>query len=164
MQWLSLDHKALRLPDDHVIVRIPFEDCKRECTSWSDGPCKSFSYEEVSRDYKSLPVCRLSHGDQHSNPEDMKDLLLVHYGENCEGKKNTLSQSFDQETNYIKSGKSPLNVREFYFSEFVKMDSASNYTINVYRRRTVCGQTTCNRNILVFFITTDCLVTSLFRI
>ena len=109
-------------------------------------------------------MCFLSHGDQHSNPEDMKDLLFAHYRENCEGK-NTLSQSFDQENNYIKSGKSPLNVREFYFSEFVKMNSAGNYTINVYRRRNVCGQREiANILVFLFFITTDCLVTSLFRI
>ena len=111
-----------------------WEVCAARCMSWDEGPCKSFDWRALQ---SNLVLCRLSHADQHSNPENMIQSVesVFQYVENSEGK-NTLSQSFDQENNYIKSG----NVKEFYLSEFVKMDSASNYTINVYRRRTVCGQ------------------------
>ena len=159
MQWLLLPTMEPYLHDDRSYAKGSWEACAARCMSWDEGPCKSFDWRVLQSNFV---LCRLSHADQHANPENMIESVesVFQYVENCEGK-NTLSQSFDQENNYIKSGKSPFKVREFYLSEFVKMDSASNYIINVYRRRTVCGQHAI-ATYWHFFITTDCLVTSLF--
>ena len=132
MQWLSLPETTLCLNNDREILTFfSLEECKASCMTWSNGPCKSCSFRRSSPDHRFYPWCCLSSADQHSNREDMIYTTGAHieegdYAENCEGK-NTLSQSFDQENNYVKSGKSLLNVREFSLSEFVKMDSAGNY-------------------------------------
>ena len=111
MQWLSLSTMKLNLHDDEEFIDLPsLEECTRRCMSWSEGPCKSFDWVAVSSKHNYFAVCYLSHADQHSNPGDMEFSIVSQYIENCEGK-NTLSQSFDQKNNYIKSGKSPLNVR-----------------------------------------------------
>ena len=116
MQWLSLSYMELNLHDDEEIINLPsLEECKRRCMFWSEGPCKSFDWVEFSPQHNYLTVCYLSHADQHSNPENMEFSIPSDHVENCEGK-NTLSQSFDQKNNYIKSGKSQLNVhsRSYY--------------------------------------------------
>ena len=90
MQWLSLPDEELQLHDDDEILRVPsWEECKRHCITWSEGPCKSFDFLATSLkpSHNRYSVCYLSHADQHSNPEDMKFSLWSHHVENCEGKK-----------------------------------------------------------------------------
>ena len=101
MQWLSLPNTVLCLNNDKEILTLnSLEECKEMCVSWSNGPCKSFSWRSNSQDHWFFPLCCLSRVDQHSNREDMIYSSGYHvengdYVENCEGK-NTLSQSFDQ--------------------------------------------------------------------
>ena len=113
MQWMTLSGTSLCLNDDYETLNLgSMEKCKEGCMFWSNGPCKSFSWQDYSStDIYFRPWCCLSRTDQHSNREDMIN-SIGDYVENCEGK-TTLSQAFDQENNYIKSGKSPLNIREF---------------------------------------------------
>ena len=91
MQWLSLPGTKLCLNDDYEIVALNgLEECKGRCISWSNGPCKSLSWQFKSRDHNYESLCCLSRGDQHSNLKDMITMRGSEHVENCEGK-NTVS-------------------------------------------------------------------------
>ena len=91
MQWLSLPGMKLCLNDDYKIFTLFLsEACKEHCVSWSNGPCKSFTWELSSEDNDFDPLCCLSRGDQHSNRKDMIISRASEHVENCEGKNNRL--------------------------------------------------------------------------